>query len=35
MEKKKKFAGGIYLTTAILKELQDIVGETNISVKED
>ena len=32
---EKKFAGGIYLTTAILKELQDIVGETNISVKED
>ena len=31
----KKFAGGIYLTTAILKELQDIVGEANISVKED
>ena len=32
---EKKFAGGIYLTTAILKELQDIVGEANISVKED
>jgi DNA polymerase III, alpha subunit len=32
---EKNFAGGIYLTTAILKELQDIVGEANISVKED